>query len=365
MFGFGPKRHRVSKSVGISRPETLQTRLRKIYEDRNLLGRLGVSVVAILLLVVALQAWKAPFSFRQGDYAEHGIAAKIEFERIDIDGTELARQRAEDTVPRVFRHDPQTLELLPEELRATLGEVAAAQSLDRLSEKTRKAFALTAPSSENEADNFFPEWYGSGTPEERFNTMRKAVVGPEMDMAEARIDSMIAEFGEFILPIQETGIVSPSDIRRHSITPDRRLLIVKENQELESGRTVLLPRVRLQDQLNEAGQMGYSWDIFDTLTPDIRPAIVHWLLERVSPTLRYDQATTTTEIALAREKVDPRLERYLKGDMLVDPQQFIDRDKLSLLEDEYEAAEEEIGSGARASRVAIALFMVAVLTLLN
>lgn len=365
MFGIGHKRRRVSRTVGISRPETLSMRLKKTFYNRDSQLRLGISFIAIVLLVAALQAWKAPFTFRQGDYVEHGIAAKIDFERIDDDGTEIARQRAADTVPWVFRHDPRVLELLTDEFRATLGEIASVESLDQLSERTRRDLGLNPPEESAESPNAVPGRYGRGTPEERFAALRKAVVGPNMRMAEVRIDSMVAEFGEFILPIQETGIISADDIRRGSITPDRRLLIVKEKESIDQGRTVLLPRVRLQDQLNEAGQMGYSWEIFDTLTPEIRPAIVHWLTERVSPTLRYDQATTATEIARAREKVDPRYERYLRGDMLVDPQQFITGKKLDLLEDEYEAAEAQIGSGARFSRVGIALVMIAVLTVIN
>ena len=366
MLGFGPKRRRVSKSVGISRPETLQTRVQKILADQQLLMRLGVSLAAILLLVLALQSWQAPFTFRQGDYVEHGVAAKIDFQRIDVDGTELARQRAEDAVPWVFRHDPRPIAQLPEELRAALGEVAAAQSLDRVSEKTQLAFGLTESISEkNQQLNLAEEWFTQGTPVARFKILRDVIVGPDMDMAEQRIESMVAEFGEFILPLQETGLITPDDVRRNSITPDRRLLIVQEDQKLDAGRTVLLPRVRLQDQLNEAGQMGYSWDSFETLKPKIRPAMIHWLVERISPTLRFDQATTATQIALAREEVDPRYERYLQGDLLIEPQQFIDGDQLALLRDEYESAEKQIGGGARFSRVAVALMMIAVLSLLN
>ncbi len=366
MFGSGHKRSRVPKSVALSRRDTLGSRLLDIYQDRELQLRLGISLVAIVLLVVSLQAWKAPFSYRQGDYAEHGIAAKIDFERVDVIGTDLARKRAEDAVPLIFIHDPQILELLDDKLRAALGEIAAAKSVERLSEIARKQFALDEPTAQELEDSFSSEWYGRGSPQERFETLRTAIVGPDMKMAEARIDSMVEEFREFIQPIMETGIISADSIRRESITPDRRLRIVLEDQPLESGTTVLLPRVRLQDQLNEAGQMGYSWETFKTLTPEIRPAIVQWLIERVSPTttLRYDQATTTTEIALAREKVDPRIERYLTGDMLVSPQEFIDKEKLALLEDEYEAAELQIGNGARLTRTCIALVMVSVLSLL-
>ncbi|QDT31593.1 HD family phosphohydrolase [Thalassoglobus polymorphus] len=365
MFGLGQKRRRVSKSVGLSRPETLRSRLLNLLHNQSLQLRFGISMVAIVLLMVALQSWKAPFSYRQGDYAEHGIAAKIEFERIDVEGTELAKQRAEDAVPLVFRNNPRALESLPEELRASLGELAAVQSVDQVSLRTRSDFGLIDPATDEEKNIQAAEWYDVGSPKERFAILRAAIVGPDMKMAETRIESMVDEFGEFIQPIMDTGIISAEVVRKRDITPDKRLLIVKEDDDLETGRTVLLPRVRLQDQLNEAGQMGYSWEIFHTLKPQIRPAIVNWLLERVSPTLRYDQAATTTEKAFARDQVDPRLERYMKGDLLVNPQEVIDEKRLALLEDEYKAAEKEIGNGARLTRMGVVLVMILVLTLLN
>lgn len=365
MFGFGQKRSRVSKSVALSRRETLWTRLLKISNDRNLQLQLGISFVAILLLIVALQSWKAPFSYRQGDYIEHGIAAKIPFERIDKEETDLARKRAEETVPWIFRHDPRPLESLPEELKAALGEVAAAQTVERLTLKTRTDFALSEPTEAELGIAKLSEWYGQGTPEERFEILRNAVVGPDMRMAEQRIEAMVKEFSEFIEPIRVTGLIPPDIVRRRNLTPDRRLLIVNEDEPLEAGRNVLLPRVRLSDQLNEAGQMGYSWDSFETLSPEIRSPIAHWLVSRASPTLRFDQVLTSEQITAARNQVDLRYERFLKGDLLVDPQQFLDAEKLSLLYDEYLATEAEISRGSRFSRTLVALLMIGVLALLN
>ena len=304
MFGFGPKRSRVSKSVALSKPNTLRTRLLRILQDRNLQLQVSISAVAIILLVIALQAWRAPFIYRKGDYAQHGIAAKIDFERIDADGTELARKRAEEAVPWIFRHDPEPLTLLPEEFRATLGELVSVQKVEQLSPKTRSDLALTPVDSLDETPPELNEWYATGTPQQRFDILRTAIAGPDMKMAEQRIDSMVAEFGEFIDPILQTGVIAPEMAKRPDLTPDRRLLIVREGESVDEGRTVLMPRVKLQDQLNEAGQMGYSWEIFHTLVPAIRPPVVNWLKNRISPTLRYDKVTTTELIVKARKAAE-------------------------------------------------------------
>lgn len=365
MFGFGHKRSRVSKSAALSKPDTLASRLQKFSKDRQLQVQLTICAVAIVLLVVALQAWRAPFPYREGDYAEHGIAAKIEFERIDVEGTELARKRAEEAVAWIFRHDPDPLKLLQDEFRATLGEIVSVESVDQLTEDTRVELALLPEPRASETSPELKDWYATGTPQERFRVLKNTIVGPDMMMVEQRIDAIVSEFAEFIAPIQETGIIAPETARRTNLTPDRRLLIVLEDEPIENGRTVLLPRVRLQDQLNEAGQMGYSWETFDTLTPAMRPAVVNWLRNRVTPTLRFDQAKTTELISLAREQVENRYERYLRGDLLVEPQEYIEAEHLEILRDEYRAAEAKINKSHRVSRVAIALVMIVVLASLN
>ena len=368
MFGFGHKRSRVSKSAAVRRPDTLGTRVLKIIKNRDLMIRIGISLVAITLLIIALQSWQAPFSYRRGDYVEHGVAAKIEFERVDEEQTEIDRDRQADDVPWIFWNSPGPLESLPDELRAALGEIAAAQEIDQLSEAAKENFGLTEEPQNDLAAQFVGDWFTTeGTPKERFETLKTEIVGPDMKMAEQRIDAMIGEFREFLAPIVETGIIPQAvlDKEREDLTPSRRLLIVKENDEVANGRIVLLTQVRLQDQLNDAGNLGRSWDSFETLTPEIRSPIFHWLIERVPSTLRYDRSATAAAIQKARDEVEPRLEVFLKGDLLVDPQQIIDEDDLQLLAEEYKAAEKQIGSGARLSRVIIVFIMVTVLTILN
>ncbi|TWT57992.1 phosphodiesterase [Thalassoglobus neptunius] len=367
MFRFGHKRSRVSKSAGIRRPDTALKRFVKSLRDRRLQIRIGVSFVAIVLLVIALQSWKSPFQYRRGDYIEHGVAAKIEFERVDVEQTQIARERAAESVPWIFRLNSAPLMSLPEELRAALGEIAAAQTLELVPLTTRQNFGLTQQSSSDLGGKIVGDWFHAGSPAERFAILRSAIVGPDMTRAEQRIEAMVEEFREFIQPILETGLIGSDFAQRQNrnLTPDRRLLIVNNGDGLETGRIVLLPRVRLQDQLNEAGQLGYSWDTFEALSPEIRRPMIHWLIERATPTLIFDQSATAAEIAAAREQVDPRMERYLKGDLLVEPQQFLDQSHLSLLLDEYNAAESKIHEGARFSRMLVAFVMVAVLTILN
>lgn len=365
MFGFGPKKSRIAKSVAIRRPVTLSSRVGGFFKNGNLQLRLGIVLLATLLLGLALQSWRAPFPFRQGDYVAHGIAAKIEFERIDKQETEKARILAEDSVPLIFRHDPRSLESLPEELRAALGDIAQADSLEKLSEETRRDFGLSNAVAVGLRAEEAAQRFGTDRPDERFKSLREAVVGPDMMMAQARINAICEDFGKFIQPLFQIGVIDPETVRRLSITPDKRILVVDEETPKLEGRTLLLPNVRLQDQLNEAGILGKSWEDYATLPKEIRPAFSHWLYRRTQPTLRYDQNATQIAKADARAGVDVRMKRYLQDELLVHSQSVLEVDSLDLLKDEYEATESRIGWGARFSRMGIVFLLLLVLIGLN
>ncbi len=365
MFGLGQKRSRVSKSAAVRRPNTMWSWLLKNLKNQDLQLRLGLCLVAMILLVIALQSWQAPFPFRQGEYSAHGISAKIPFERVDKEETERARDRAEELVPYVFKRDSTPLKTLPEELRAALGQIAQAKTLEELAPEIQNDFGISEAAPETARLKVARERYGTPDNQVRFQKLREAVVGPDMTMADVRIEKMVDEFSQLIAPIIENGIVDPDDERRQQLSLDRRILIVDDSESTGSGYTVLLPQVRIEDQLNEAGQIGKSWAAFPALTESIQQAFKHWLFVRVTPTLRYDQAATKTAITEARNSVEDRIERFIDGDLLVRPGELIDEYDLALLRDEYDAVEANIGFGSRLTRMGIVLTMVLVLAILN
>src|SRR6218665_500425 len=99
MFGFGQKRTRVSPRATIRPRQKLWGRLIDALQEGESLERAGLCLGAVLLLLVLLESWKAPFPYRIGDKVPHGLAAKIDFERVDVRGTELERIKAEEKVP--------------------------------------------------------------------------------------------------------------------------------------------------------------------------------------------------------------------------------------------------------------------------
>ena len=75
---------------------------------------------------------------------------------------------------------------------------------------------------------------------------------------------------------------------------------------------------------------------------------------QAKPTLEFDQAATKSAQAKAREQVPDVLQRFLAGDLIVRPGEFIDEKRLQILTDEYEAFESTVGIGAWARNVTCA-----------
>jgi putative nucleotidyltransferase with HDIG domain len=370
MFGSNPKRTRISRVTGVRGPETVWSRSLEFFKDRGKLLRIGMCLAAIAVLLLMVQSWKAPFPYRAGQRAPHGIAAKLDFDRIDEIATEELRDRAEDEVPLVFHNHPERLDALPQQLRAALGEIAQANTLDELrnlSPEVAAAFGLAPP--EPPKGDKPPEpspaaVFAAADIDARFKEIKQHLGEGEMTTTtQMLIDDIVDDFTRFIAPMRRVGVIDPEDVQEQDITSDRRLRIVQgDDADLE----VLLPQVRPIDQINDAGEVGKLWLSYPSLT-QLRPALSHWLVMTLqdNSTLQFDHAATTEARAAARDAVEPQKQQFIRGDLLVQPGEVIDEERLNLLWDEYAAAEQRVILPERLIRVGVMFLLMAVLAIVN
>ncbi len=347
--------------------ETSWSRFVNWIQDRSVMIRLGMAFLALLLLLVVLKAWQAPFTHRIGNYSADGIAAKTEFNRIDEEATNVARRAAEQAVPLVFNNSTEDLLRLPDRLRAALGEISQAETLEALPAQTRADFGLSPVDTTDPMKKAAQELYRTESAARRFASLKEAVAGMGTG-DKSQIDDMVSDFSKFISPLSDNGLLNHRSYKNlqgnfEELAPDRKILTI--NSQTGAAAEVLVPRVCLADQLNEAGDLGGKWLSYPSLTKPIQPALSHWLLCQAKPTLEFDQAATKLAQAKAREQVPNVFQRFIAGDLIVRPGEFIDEKRLEILTDEYKAFEKPIGNGVRALRLSVVFLMMGVLASLN
>lgn len=363
MFGLGQKRTRVSRTVAFRSQGTLWSRLLAAGQDRSVLIRLGICLASLLAMLVAAQSWRAPFPFREGDAPPNGLAAKVDFERVDNEKTEQARRAAEEEAAFIFHNRPELLDPLPQRLRTSLGQMAQAGSLDKLPPDVALAFGLADdPTAERSgAARFRPE-----SPEAGFRQIKAAISMSDAQSAQQRIDDIIDDFTKFITPLRTLGVLDYHDVGEKRLRQDSRLRILSPSPwEDDKPQEVLLPQVQLAARLNEAGDLGKAWLSYPGIPESLRTSLAYWLIQTAPVTLRFDDAKTREEKAAARSKIGDVLDTYSQGDLLVQPGETIDRSRIEVLQSEYDAVESQISLGERALRLSIVLLMLVVLAWLK
>jgi putative nucleotidyltransferase with HDIG domain len=362
MFGFGQKRTKTPSRATIRPRQTAWDRLIDSLQEGDFLQRLGLCIGAVVLLLVLLESWKAPFPYRMGDEIPNGIAAKLDFDRVDESGTDRERAKAEEKAPFIFRNKPDRLKDVPQELRAALGEIAQSSEVSQISNDTQIAFGLQR-SGKADADET-AKLYLPDDPALRYELLKASLTAEGMQSVQTRIEDIVDDFVKFIRPLERYGVVDPELIKARGIRRDAKIRVLtdrKDDPELD----LILPQVRLADQLNDAGDLGKAWLSYPSLKDELRPAISLWILRSVEPTLDFDQRETKLIQSQARDSVEPVMQRYLVGDLLVPPGATLDADMLKLLRDEYSESEKQVPWSSRISRVMVAFLMLGVFVVLG
>lgn len=365
MFGASSKKSRISRSTGVRGPETAWSRLCERLRDRGLLLRLTMCLLAVLLLLGAVQSWKAPFSYRVGYYASHGIAAKLRFDRVDQVTTAELRSRAEREVPLVYRNHSERLDPLPQQLQAALGDIAQSMSIADLSPEVVEGFGL-APLAPTGKERPQLEVFATRDFGERYATLKRELNAPEMTSTHRKIADIVDEFTKFISPLKGSGVIDTQAKAREGqrIAEASRVRVFDAATGALQLDAALLSKVQLSQQLNDAGDLGKSWLNYPNLER-IKAPLAYWMMKNVPMTLEFDPAADALARAEAKNAVPEYKQTFLRGDLLVQPGETVDDQTLLLLWDEYLAADGLIAPAERAQRTIVVFLMITVLAVLN
>ncbi|MGE5191499.1 MAG: hypothetical protein ACM3U2_03285, partial [Deltaproteobacteria bacterium] len=314
---FATRRGRSVRGAGLRLSPAAPADLRALFGDRRVLARLGLGLVTIAALTVCVQAWKHAFPFRLDQRPVDGVAAVIDFQRVNPERTARARDRAAEQVPPVFTHNPRSIARAPQELNAALLTFVMPRDVASLPPDTRRAFGLSV------------EGTAGGLPAGDRNEVFQKL--KEIASREQTLRDVVADFDKFLQPLEKTGL-----IRAEHITPELsgtgQLSIAESDGTL---RTVNLSEVQLPQLLAPGGTLHGRWALFPNLLP-IRSELEYWLKFHSPETLFYDDKGT--QEARLKASADPDNvvhDFYNAGNLLVKPGESIDESRLELLQAEY------------------------------
>lgn len=366
LFGKRSKLHRTSGVKGKYDP---WKQFRAQYFERNAVPRTLMSLLTIALLVIGVRGWEAPFPFRLGDYKPHGLTSKVTFEVVNTLETNRLRRDREREVPFVFRNDATRFEALIEQLRASLGAIAASDVPEDLPLDVREAFELV-PDFDGDADSNKQQEFDF-----EFQQLKNAVSGRADSSSDTQITVIVEDFERFLDPIRQSGIISTSDVNRLELGIDSRLAVIPEDRFTperirdyealaESWLPLQLVDVQAKDLLNDAGLLGLNWRLYPNLDP-IQAPLERWLRNQMRPTLRYDQSTTQAARIAAKAQVEDVTLVINRGDELLPPQSIVNEEALSALWAEHQTAEHDVTWWHRFGRVTVVVIWLTVLGTIN
>ncbi len=262
------------------------------------LARLALTLATVVGLVIAVQGWKMPFQYRLGQRIPHGLAAKTDFQRVNRARTDRARQRAEESVPFFFRHDPAPLARLPGELRGALLPFSTAKSLDDLSPEIRAAFGLAATNA------MLP----STEPMKVVDRAQSFANLKRIASDDTLLGEVVQGFAGICEPLTARGLLRPEHLPTELGPGDAVAVINKEGGQTEAA----VADIMMLPILSAGGLLNTTWEKFPVLL-SLRSELENFLVAKGPETLVYDDAATQAARQMARSAVSEIPEVFNRG----------------------------------------------------
>ena len=297
---------------------------RDMLKRADVVSRLGLCVLAAVLMWLSTVGWERPFSYAEGDVPERSITARVAFTKLDIAETERQREEASLQADAVYRHNRSTVEQLAHQFEDRVRQIVQFNAQDEMDEPLKDSWkdfmiglgASESAESSNTTSQQFYEYF------REFKNQFKE---------EGDVENFVAKVNACLTPIKERGILTGL---QHGIDKEggnqTQIKIVAGDSlgvvtPVEDVRDKPLPTLRA--------------DLEKSLSQRLADHTFSWFNGKLSETLVYDQELSRAEAKRAAEEVDrkPVVDSYDKGAVLVKGDDPIDGEELALLR--HEASE--------------------------
>lgn len=287
---------------------------------RDVLGRIGLSLLAAATICMVIRGWDPPdpsYIYHQGYTPPRDIVATVSFTKADPTATQAARGQARSQAKYVFERDSAPLVQLKEELRNTLMELTAAESVDKLNQKTWEDFLLPGEEGEKsptakERQAQFEKLCRAFTPQEKLDGAVQAVAEV---LAPFEVHGLLKQFD------QDLGTGNQKEIEFYPAKFPKEREVVQVADVLIGNGTAIRETLRYRVEL--AGSA-------DRLSA--------WLMRKLTPTLKVNDPLTKQNMDDAEAEVDEVLINYSASQVLAKAGQPLNVEQIGLLRLEYAAA---------------------------
>ena len=272
------------------------------------------AIVALTVLSCSLIVYGTglTFTYRVGQVPSRPILTNVErFQRRDPQKTNAQRRTAAESVAPLLVNDPEALREIQEQFEDLVDAASRVQDLGDLPPRYVRDWSLK---------------------EATFLDLRKAIDSPE------RLASFHAQIQQAFEPILRAGVLGPDALPGDEQLYSRpRIVQVGENSStaIHVDRDRIVPeRLAKPDSLVaiDFAQAFASPRLAQELFPKVAEKIA------ATPTLRYEDSVTKQDRDRASALVPEAFAEYRKGDLLVDQNEPITEDHLSVLRLEHQTA---------------------------
>lgn len=294
--------HRRFKTVAINDHESVWNQATRISQSADLWGRLGLCLVATLVLWVTTQSWKLPFPYRDHSIPLETRHARVEFEVVDNQRTRDARARARQGVLALYELDNTPLDELREKLNEHLFRILQTASLEKVDRAVWNGFLSD---SQQNAD--------AKTQELMFKSLKSAL------QQDPKMDAMGRAVQNAFQPIYEKGVLDQLQhgLDDHNNVQIRTYLKNPENSKVVDVEDVRMPIVRerlkrrLETELSKESNV-----IADPVV--VSGMIFNWIENQKLPvTLTFNSEASNEAAKAAEEQIPEQTRRFNKGDLVI------------------------------------------------
>ena len=289
-----PRRHRSYRASGLALPPNFFAQFWDALRRPDVLVRLGLWLVACLIVWAVTGAGLPPFGFRTGDVPARKIVARVTFELPNEAETAKRRDEARRTAESVYANNVRLLEEVRQGLTNKVSQLVQAAEFEQVDKQLWAEFS--PPDSQRPADEdkkrfeAIKAYFTAGMDSGRYDEAVKRALDPIHRSGVLKEKDQRDKGSQISLLIHEVGGDRPS----HRATIDE----VRIDKVKATLRQRLLDELKVQDT-----SMVASTSVVADLT-------YAWLDAHLPETLSYDQEASLKEADRAAAEVKPVMTVY-------------------------------------------------------